>query len=259
MLPPQSHYLTVSLRFLGHALGAGYALALTLGCIRAERELASLNIELARTFKRQAMMILLILFYRCLACFASTNDLTHPTNDPLAVISKLFFYLTQLPLELVILWNHAVTDYRTVVDAGARGDGPRAKLENGKKTRKWKLTTCLKDMVASMVLRFKGQHKALDLDSGSYIVPLMRTEGSIRSQTSTGYSSDASDIEKQSVQSFPSTSSTTSARSSTLGSRSTDRYSPYPMDEKEKEQWSLAPAQSLVEDVGTWTRRSIWE
>jgi hypothetical protein len=142
-------------RFLGHALGAGYALSIVLGSIRAEREVASLKIELARTFRRQAMMIFVVFTYRCIVSFASTNDLTHPPNDPLATISKVFFYLTQLPLELAICWNHASTDYRTVVDAGARGDLPRKARENGKKARKWP-TTSLKNTIASILLRFRG-------------------------------------------------------------------------------------------------------
>ena len=169
-------------RFLGSALGAGYALSIVLGSIRAEREVTPLKIELARTFRRQAMAIFLVFTYRCVVSFASTNDLTHSTNDPLATISKLFFYLTQLPIELAICWNHASTDYRTVVDAGATGDLPRKTRENGNKTRKWP-TTFMKDAITSMLLRFKGQHRLPVSDSSSDIIPLTRTETSMRSQT----------------------------------------------------------------------------
>ena len=149
-------------RFLGHAPGAGYALSIFIVSIRAEREVASLKIELARTFRRQAMMIFLVFTCRCVVSFASTNDFTHPTNDPLATLSKLFFYLIHLPVELAICWNHASTDYRTIVDAGAMGDLPRKARENGKKTRKWP-TTCLRDATTSMLLRFKGQYPTTNL------------------------------------------------------------------------------------------------
>jgi hypothetical protein len=235
-------------RSLGHAIGAGYALSLVLGSIRAEREVASLKIGLARTFRRQAMMISLVFTYRCVVSFAVTNDLTHPNNDPLATISKLFFYLIQLPLELAICWNHASTDYRTVVDAGAWGDHPRKARENGKKTRRWP-TTFLKDTIASMLLRFRGQHRPPVSDSLSDIFPLTRTETPMQSQTSTFVSIDDGDIEKQSILSIPSTAS----RFGTL--TSTDTYSIHIIEEIQKEQSLSVPSPSLVEDVRVWTPR----
>jgi len=242
--------LNPPVRFLGHALGAGYALSLVLGCIRAEREVASLKIGLARTFRRQAILISLVFTYRCVVSFASTNDLTHPTNDPLATISTLFFYLIQLPFELAICWNHASTDYRTVVDAGAWGDHPRKARENGKKAWTWP-TAFLKDTIASVFLRFKGQHRLPVSDSLSDVFPLTRTETSIWSQTSTLISIDDIDIEKQSILSIPSTSS----RFGTLRSTPTDGYSVYTIEKMEKEQLSSVPFPPLVEDVGVWTPR----
>ena len=241
-------------RFLGSALGAGYALSIVLNSIRAEREVTSLKIEFAHTFRRQAMAILLVFTYRCVASFASTNDLTHPTNDPLATISKLFFYPTQLLIELAICWNHASTDYRTVVDAGATGDLPRKARENGKKTRKWP-TTFLKDAIVSMLLRFKGQHRLPVSDSSSGIIPLTRTKTPIRSQTSTLVSIYDGDIEKQSILSIPSTSS----RFGTLIGTPTDAYSTYIIERMQKEQLLSVPFTPLVEDIGVWVpRRPIW-
>ena len=195
-------------------------------------------------------MLFLVLFYRCLVSFASTNDLTHPTNDPFATISKVLFYLTQLPLELAICWNHASTDYRKVVDAGARGDGPRKELENGKKARK-KQRFCLKDSVISKVLPFTRQHRMRASDSASDVIPLTRVETPTQFQTPTIVSVNAGDVEKQGIQFIPSISS----RSSTLRTMSADRYSTFSMEKQEKEQ---RPS-SLVEDVRVWTpRRSIW-
>jgi hypothetical protein len=207
------------------------------------------------------MMIFLVLVYRCIVSFAATNDLTRSGNDPLATISKVFFYLAQLPLELAICWDHAITDYRAVVDAGARGDAQREKLEIGKKSRKWKWkrwTTCLKNPVISKVLPFKRRHRVLNSDSASDIIPLMRTETPIRPQTTTVVSNNVGDVEKQSILPFPSTFSA-SSRSSTLGSGSIDMFSPYPMGERERLQRLSSPRPLLVEDVHTWTpRRSIW-
>jgi hypothetical protein len=201
------------------------------------------------------MMIFAVLFYRCIVSFASTNDLTHPTNDPLAVISKVFFYLIQLPLELAICWDHACTDYRTVVDAGARGDGPREKLENRKKEKKRRFP-CLKDIILSMVLRFKGKYTTPLPDSASDIIPLTRTSTPMRSQTSTLVSTDAHDAEKQSILSVPSTSSGSTA----IGITSTDASSTYHIEKKERAPQSPITRSLLVEDVQVWTpRRSIWD
>ncbi len=242
-------------RFLGSTLGAGYALSIVLGSIRAEREVTPLKIELAHTFRRQAMAIFLVFTYRCVVSFASTNDLTHPTNDPLATISKLFFYLIQLPIELAICWNHASTDYRTVVDAGATGDLPRKARENGKKTRK-QPTTFLRDATTSMLLRFKGQHRLPVSDSLSDIIPLTRTKTPMRSQTSTLVSIDDGDIEKQSILSTPSTSS----RFGTLMGTPTDAYSTYSIEKMQKEQPLSVPFPPLVEDIRIWVpRRPIWD
>ena len=242
-------------RFLGHGFGAAYALAIVLASIRAEREVASLKTELARTFRRQATMIFLVFIYRCVVSFASTNDLTRPTNDPLAIISKVFFYLTQLPLELAICWNHASTDYRTVVDAGACGDLPRKARENGKKARKWP-TISLKDTIVSRVLRFRGQRTPSVSDSASDIIPLTHTKTAMKSHTSTLVSIYDGDIEKQSMLSIPSTS----LRSSTFGSSPTFAQSNYFNDKMEKDQRLLAPSPPLIDDVRVWTpRRSIWD
>ena len=239
-------------RFLGYAIGSGYALSIVILSIRAEREVTSLKIELARTFRRQAMLILLVFACRCVVSFASTNDLTHPTNDPLATLSKLFFYLIQLPVELAICWNHASTDYRTVVDAGATGDLPRKARENGKKMRRWPIT-CLRDAIMSILLRFKGQHRLQVSDSSSDIIPLTRTATPMRSQTSTLVSIDGGDIEKQSILSIPS-------RFGTLGSTPTDAHSTYFIEKMQKEQLLSAPFPPLVEDVGVWVpRRPIWD
>jgi len=238
-------------RFLGYALGGGHALSIVLGSIRAEREVTSLKIELARTFRQQAMMIFLVFVYRCIVSFASANDLTHPTNDPLATISKVFFYLIQLPLELAICLDHASTDYRTVVDTGATGDLPRKARENGKQARKWP-TAPLKDAAASMLLRLKWQHRLPVSDSMPDIIPLTRTETSIRAQTSTLVSINDGDIEKQSILS----TSSTSSRLCTVRTTPTDAYSTYLI---EKEQWLSIPSPPLVEDIGVWTpRRPIW-
>jgi len=196
------------------------------------------------------MMIFLVLFYRCIASFASTNDLTHPTNDPLATISKAFFYLTQLPLELAICWNHANTDYRNVVDAGARGDGPRQERENPKKAKK-RRNTCLKDIIVSKVLRFKGMHRPPVSDSASDIIPLMRTETPMQSQISTLISTGADDAGRKSILSVPSIWS----GSTTVGITSTDTSSTY----HETEQQSPIPHPPLIEDIQVWTpRRSVW-
>ena len=242
-------------RFLGHALGAAYALSIVIVSIRAEREVASLKIELARTTRRQAMMIFLVFICRCVVSFASTNDLTHPTNDPLAKLSKLFFYLIQLPVELAICWNHAITDYRTVVDAGAMGDLPRKSRENGKKARKWP-TTCLRDATTSILLRFKGQHRLVVSDSSSDNIPLMRTESPMRSQTSTLVSIDYGDIEKQSIPTIPSASS----RFGTLGDTPTDADSTYLVEKMQKGHLLSVPSPPLVEDIGVWVpRRTIWD
>ena len=228
---------------------------MVLRSIRAEREVASLKIELARTLRRQAMMILLVFIYRCVVSFASTNDLTHPTNDPLATISKLFFYLIQLPMELAICWNHASTDYRTVVDAGATGDLPRKSRENGKKTRRWP-TTCLRDAITSMLLRFKRRLRLPLSDSSSDIIPLTRTETPMRSQTSTLVPIDYGDIEKQSILSIPSASS----QFGTLGGTPADASSTYLIEKVHKEQSLSVPFPPLVEDVGVWVpRRPIWD
>lgn len=197
------------------------------------------------------MMIFVVFVYRCVASFASTNDLTHPTNDPLATISKLFFYLIQLPFELAICWNRASTDYRTVVDAGAMGDHPRKARENGKRAR-WP-TTFLKDTIASILLRFKGQHRLPVSDSSSVFIPLTRTETSMRSQTSTMVSIDDGDIEKQSILSIPSTFS----RFGTLKSTPSDAYSTHLVEKMQTEQWLSVPSPPLVEDVGAWTPRRL--
>ena len=243
------------IRFLGHALGAGYALSIVILSIRAEREVASLKIELARTFRRQAMIISLVFICRCVVSFASTNDLTHPTNDPLATLSKLFFYLIQLPVELAICWNHASTDHRTVVDAGAMGDLPRKARENGKKTRK-RPTTCLKDAITSVLLRLKGQHRLQVSDSWSDIIPLTRTETPMQSQTSTLVSIDGGDKEKQTILSIPSASS----RFGTFRGTPTDAYSTYFIEKMQKEQLLSVPFPPLVEDIGVWVpRRPIWD
>ncbi len=197
------------------------------------------------------MMIFLVLIYRCIASFASTNDLTHPANDPLATISKAFFYLTQLPLELAICWDHARTDYRTVVDAGARGDGPRAELENPKKEKK-RRTKSLKDIILSKVLRFKGKYTSPFSDSASDVIPLTRMKTSIRSQTSTLVPSGAGDAEMQSMLSIPSTIS----GSNTVGITSTDANS----IKQGTEQQLPIPHPLLVEEIQFWTpRRSIWD
>ena len=226
-----------------------------LASIRAEREVASLKVELARTFRRQATMIFLVFSYRCVVSFASTNDLTRPTNDPLATISKAFFYLIQLPLELAICWNHASTDYRTVVDSGARGDLPRKARENGKKARGWP-TISLKSAVVSRLLPFRGQPKMSVSNSASGIIPLTRAETAMRSHAFTVVSIYDGDIEKQSTLSIPLTSS----RSSTFGSTSICAKSTTLNEKMEKDQLSLAPSPSLIDDVGVWTpRRSIWD
>ena len=253
-VPINHHQFTHSVRFLGHGFGAGYALAIVIGSIRAEREDPHLKTDLTRTFRRQAMMIFLVFIYRCAVSFASTNDLTRPNNDPLATISKAFFYFTQLPLELAICWNHASTDYRTVVDAGPRGDLPRKALENGKKARKWP-TTFLKDVIVSKMLPFRGQRQLPLSGSASVIIPLTRMETPIQSQTTTIVSTKDGDIEKQSILSIPSTS----PWSSTLRSTATRPPSTYLID-MEKEQQLEVPSSSLVEDVEVWTpRRSIWD
>ena len=201
------------------------------------------------------MMIFLVLIYRCIASFASTNDLTHPTYDPLATISKAFFYLAQLPLELAICWDHARTDYRTVVDAGARGDGPRQELENRKEAKR-RRTPCLKDIILSRVLRFKGKYTSPFSDSASDVIPLTRPETPMRSQTSTLVSIHAGDAEKQSILSIPSTTS----ESNLFGITSTDANSTYHIREPEREQQSPNLHPLLVEDVQVWTpRRSIWD
>ena len=200
------------------------------------------------------MMIFSVLIYRCIVSFATTNDLTHPTNEPLATISKVFFYLIQLPIELAICWNHAITDYRTVVDAGARGDGPRKELEDRKKKTKEqrRSTPSLKDIIVSKVLLLKRQHRLPD--AASDIIPLTRTEASLRSQTSTIVPIDAGDAEKRSLLSIPSTSS----RSSILPTMSTDADSISLTEKKEKGQWLSFSSSPLVEDVPVWTpRRSI--
>jgi hypothetical protein len=203
-------------------------------------------------------MIFSVLIYRCIVSFASTNDLSHPTmNDPLATISRVFFYLTQLPLELAICWNHASTNYRTVVDAGARGDGPREELENRKKPKK-RRTASWKDIIVSKILRFKRRPRHPVSDSASDIIPLTRTETLMRSQTSTLVSIDDGDIEKQSILSIPSTSS----GSSTIGIRSSDTYSTYYLEQKEKEKERQSPIlhSPLVDHIPVWTpRRSIWD
>ncbi len=200
-------------------------------------------------------MIFLVLIYRCIASFASTNDLTHPTNDPLATISKVFFYLTQLPLELAICWDHARTDYRTVVDAGARGDGPREELENPKKAKK-RRNTPLKDIIRSGVLCFKRKRTSPISDSASDVIPLTRVKTPMWSQTSTLVSSDAGDAEKQSILSIPSTISGSNA----VGITSTDANSTYQIGKQETEQQSPITHPLLVEDIQVWTpRRSIWD
>ena len=198
------------------------------------------------------MMIFSVLIFRCIASFASTNDLTHPTNDPLATISKVFFYLIQLPLELAICWDHARTDYRMVVDAGARGDGPRAELENRKKDMK-RRTPSLKDIILSSVLRFKGKYTPPISDSASDVIPLMRTETPMRSQTPTRVSSNAGDAEKQTIVSIPSTIS----GSKSVATTSTYGNSTYHIGKQVKEQQS---PNLLVETIQVWTpRRSIWD
>ena len=200
-------------------------------------------------------MIFTVLIYRSVASFASTNDLTHPTNDPLATISKVFFYLIQLPLELAICWNHARTDYRSVVDAGARGDGPRGELENPKPKKK-RRTICLKDIIVSEILRFRGKHTSPVSDSSSDIIPLTRPDTSMRSQTSTLISFHAGDAEKQSILSISSTSS----GSNTLAITSTDANSTYHLEKMESKQQSPVLHRSLVEDIPVWTpRRPIWD
>ena len=199
------------------------------------------------------MMIFSVLIYRCIASFASTNDLTHPSNDPLAIISKVFFYLIQLPLELSICWNHAYTDYRTVVDAGARGDGPRAELENRKKAKR-RRTTPLKDIILSRVLRFKRKYTSKISDSASDVIPLMRKETPMWSQTSTFVSSDAGDTEKQSILSIPSPISESNA----VGITSTAANSTYHKGKQDTEQQSPIIHPLLVEDIHVWKpRRSI--
>ena len=201
------------------------------------------------------MMIFSVLIYRCIASFASTNDLTYPTNDPLAIISKLFFYLIQLPLELAICWDHARTDYRTVVDAGARGDGPREESENPKKAKK-RRTTPLKDIILSRVLRFKRKYTSQISDSASDVIPLMRKETSMWSQTSTLVSGDAGDAEKQSILSIPSPIPETNP----VGITSTATNSTYHIGKQEAEQQSPILHPLLVEDIHVWKpRRSIWD
>ena len=201
------------------------------------------------------MMIFLVLIYRCIASFASTNDLTHPTNDPLAIISKVFFYLAQLPLELAICWDHARTDYPTVVDAGARGDSPREELENHKEAKKRRATP-IKDFILSRVLRFKGQYTSPFSESASDVIPLRRTETPMRSQTSTLVSIHASDAEKQGILSIPSTIS----ESNSVGITSTDANSTYHIRNQEREHQSPNLHPLLVEDIQVWTpRRSIWD
>ena len=200
------------------------------------------------------MMIFLVLICRCVVSLTSTNDLTHPTTDPLATLSKVLFYLTQLPLELAICWNHARTDYRTVVDAGARGDGPRNKRENPKQAKKKQPTTPLKVRLLSKLPRFKGRHRLPVSDSASDIIPLTRPVTPMRSYTSTLVSHDASDVEKQSMLSIP----LTSWRSSTLGTTPTDVDSVCPSEKKEKERWTSTPPSPLINDVPVWApRRSI--
>lgn len=196
-------------------------------------------------------MIFLVLISRCVVSFASTNDLTHSTNDPSATLSKVIFYLTQLPLELAICWNHARTDYRTVVDGGARGDGPRNERENPKKTKKKRLTCHLKDRIHSMLLRLQGRDGLRVSDSSSDIIPLTRSVTPMWSHTSTLVSLDAGDVEKQSVLSVPLPSS----RSSALGGTSTDVDSTYLVEKKEKERWTSVPPTPLVDDVPVWTPR----
>lgn len=200
-------------------------------------------------------MIFAVLIYRCIASFASTNDLTHPTNDPLATISKVFFYLTQLPLELAICWDHARTDYRTVVDAGARGDGPREKLENRKKEKK-RRSPCLKDIILSRVLRFKGKYTPPISDSASDVIPLTRTETPMRSQTPTLVPVDAGNAEKQSILSIPLTTS----GSNSVGTTSTYGNSTYHIGKQVKEQQSQSIHPLLVETIQLWTpRRPFWD
>ena len=197
-------------------------------------------------------MIFLVFTYRSLVSFTSTNDLTHPTNDPLATISKAFFYIAQLPLELAICWNHASTDYRKVVDTGALGDLPRKALENGKK---WP-TMCLKDIIVSKLLRFRRQHREPVPDSASGIIPLTRAETPMPSQTSTLVSTDAGDLEKQSVLSIPSASS----RSSTVRSSSTDSCSTYLIEKMENDGKPSVSSLPLVDNIRIWTpRRLIWD
>jgi len=195
-------------------------------------------------------MIFLVFIYRCIVSFASTNDLAHLTNGQLATISKVFFHLTQLPLKLAICWNHARVDYRTVVDAGA--SLPRKARENGKPASKWP-TIPLEDAAASVLLRFKWQHRLPVSDSVPDIVPFTQTETSIRARTSTLVSINDGDIEKQSILSTPSTSS----RLCTVRTTPTDAYSTYLI---EKEQWLSVLSPPLVEGIGVWTpRRPIWD
>ena len=196
-------------------------------------------------------MIFLVLISRCVVSFASTNDLTHSTNNPSATLSKVLFYLTQLPLELTICWNHARTDYRTVVDGGARGDGPRNERENPKKARRKWPTCLLKDRIHSMLLRFQGRGRLRVSDSSSDIIPLTRSVTPIWSHTSTLVSLDAGDVEKQSMLSVP----LPSLRSSALGGTFSDVDSTYLVEKKEKER---CPPTPLVDDVPVWMpRRSI--
>jgi len=200
-------------------------------------------------------MIFAVLVYRGIASFASTNDLTHPTNDPLSAISKVFFYFIQLSLELAICWNHARTDYRTVVDAGARGDGPREELETRKKKKKRRITR-LKEIIVTAYLRLRGKYTSPVPDSASDIIPLTRVDTPMRSQTSTLIDIDSGDVEKQSILSVPSTSSGLN----TIGITSTDANSSYHIEKKETEQQSPIPHPRLVEEIQVWKpRRSIWD
>ena len=225
-------------------------------CMRAEQDVASLYIELARTFRRQSIAIFLVLLFRCLVSFTAINDLTHPTNDAWATI--VLFYVIQLLFEYAICWNHASTDYRTVVDAGLWGDGPRRRRENGKRAKKGSISPLKGTILSRLVARkrFKGQPRPPFSDSTSDIVPLMRPEISTLSQTSTLVSTYADDMEKQRVLSFPSTSS----QPNPLASTSIDVHSTYLIEEKDQERRLSVPFPPLVKDVRAWTlRRPIWD
>jgi len=131
----------------------------------------------------------------CIVSFASTND-PHPTNDPLATISKGFLYLVQLPLELATCWIHARHDYRTVVDVGARAGGPHEELENRKKGKKRRVP-CLRDITVSKLPRLKRMHTPPVPDSESDVLALTRIDTPLLSQTCTIISIGTGDAAKQ--------------------------------------------------------------